>query len=337
MRIVQDLQQAKINVRARRDARTHLTIGVFDGVHLGHQKLINRLVETAHAAEQSAVLMTFKPHPVRVLHDAPPPPSLTTVEERAAYLAKLNLDLLVVLPFTPELARTPAPDFVEQLDRHLHLSALWGGPDLALGHRREGNVALLRRLGAARGFSVHIVQPTTWGGDLVSSSRIREALQKEGDIRQATGCLGRPYRLTGSVVHGRNLGRQIGIPTANISPPPQRLMPAGGVYACMAHTETLGVHPAVVNVGTRPTFTGKDESQDSLVAEAHLLNFDADLYGQTLALDFIDRLRDERPFSTLNALVAQIQADIRQAAQILKESGVGSVQVRRRSSLANRQ
>ncbi len=311
MRIVHDLHQAKINTRS------HLTIGVFDGVHLGHQKLINRLVETAHAEKHTAVVLTFNPHPVSVLHDAPPPPSLTTVEERARYLVELALDLLIVLPFTPALAHTSAPDFVKQLDRHLNLSALWGGPDLALGHRREGNVALLRRLGAARGFSVHIVQPTTWGGELVSSSRIRDALLS-GDIPQANGCLGRPYRLIGPVVHGHNMGRRIGIPTANISPPPQCLMPAGGVYACIAHTETQGAHPAVVNVGTRPTFTGKDKSPNSLTAEAHLLNFDADLYGQTLTLDFIARLRDERPFSTLNALVSQIQEDIQQARRILK-------------------
>ena len=150
----------------------------------------------------------------------------------------------------------------------------------------------------------------------MSSSRIRKALQS-GDVRQATGCLGRPYRLTGIVVHGRNLGRQIGTPTANISPPPRRLMPASGVYACLAHTEHLGTHPAVVNVGTRPTFADKDEQRLSLVVEAHLLNFDADLYGQTLALDFVDRLRDERPFSTLNTLVSQIQEDIQQAQRIL--------------------
>ncbi len=296
-------------------ARSYVTIGVFDGVHRGHQQLIASMVEAAHSTQDVAIVLTFDPHPAATL-GYEPPSLLTTVEERAELLADLGLDVLVILPFTSVTARTPATDFVEALIHYLHLTKLWGGPDFAIGHRREGNTSFLRRLGAERGFTVRIVEPLVWEGAMVSSSRVRAALQA-GDIAQATGCLGRPYRLAGTVVHGRGLGRSIGVPTANISPPSRRLIPASGVYVCLAHTEHLGTHPAVANIGTRPTFGGISDKQMQVV-EAHLLDFDADLYDQVLELDFIARLRDERTFSTVQALVAQIHSDIAQARVILK-------------------
>ena len=324
MRIVHDLAQAHSAARMTSQAegskshtegspqtsRSYVTIGVFDGVHRGHQQLITRMVETAHSTHNVAVAINFDPHPATVL-GYEHPPQLTTVEERAELLAALGLDVLAVLPFTPATARTPATAFVEGLLHHLHLAALWGGPDFSLGYQREGDVAFLRRLGAQRGFTVHIVEPLAWEGDLVSSSRVRAALHA-GDVPQATGCLGRPYRLAEVVVPGDGRGHSIGIPTANILPPAGRLIPAGGIYACWAHTEHLGTHPAVVNIGTRPTF-----GRDGLVIEAHLLDFHGDLYGQVLALDFIARLRDERAFPTPDALVEQIRHDIAQARAIL--------------------
>ena len=325
MRIVHDLAEAhsaaQLSLRADSSVKSHsegppqalrsyVTIGVFDGVHRGHQQLIARMVETAHSTHNVAVAISFDPHPATVL-GYKRPLQLTTVEERAELLAALGLDVLAVLPFTQVTVRTPATAFVERLMHHLHLAALWGGPDFSFGFRREGDVPFLRRLGAERGFTVHIVEPLVWEGDLVSSSRVRVAL-KEGDIPQATGCLGRPYRLAEIVVPGDGRGHNIGIPTANISPPPGRLIPAGGIYACWAHTENLGTHPAVVNIGTRPTF-----GRDGLVIEAHLMDFYGDLYGQVLALDFIARLRDERAFPTSEALVEQIRQDIAQARAIL--------------------
>lgn len=229
-------------------------------------------------------------------------------------LTALGLDVLVVLPFTQALAHTSAADFVGALLRHLHMTELWGGPDFALGHRREGNVPFLQRLGTERGFAVRAVEPLMWQGAPVSSSRVRDAL-RAGDIAQATGCLGRPYRLPGTVVHGDGRGRRIGVPTANLSPPPERLIPADGIYACLAHTERLGTHPAAVNVGACPTFSGHD-----VTVEAHLIDFGANLYGQTLALDFIARLRDEVAFPDVDALMAQMQKDIAQARDILDDS-----------------
>lgn len=323
MRIVRDLAQAhpaaqpgtpsEPDTASQGIARSHVTVGTFDGIHRGHQQLIGGMAEAAHATGDIAVAITFDPHPANTL-GYQPPPLLTTVEERAELMAALGLDVLAVLPFTEAMSRTPATDFVEALVRHLRLIQLWGGPDFALGYQREGDVPFLRRLGADCGFTVHIVEPLTWEGNLVSSSRVRAALEA-GNISEATGCLGRPFRLTGRVVHGRGLGHSIGVPTANMSPSPGRLIPAGGVYACMAHTEHHGTHPAVTNVGTRPTF-----GRNKLVVETHALDFDGELYGQRLMLDFIARLRDERPFSTPNALVKQIHNDIAQARDILGDT-----------------
>jgi riboflavin kinase/FMN adenylyltransferase len=306
---------AKVLAQAHPAARSYVTIGVFDGVHRGHQQLITRMVEAAHSTHNVAVAINFDPHPATVL-GYEPPPLLTTVEERAELLAALGLDVLVVLPFTLTTAHTAATAFVEEMIRDLHLAELWGGPDFALGYEREGDVPFLRRLGAERGFAVRVVEPLVWEGGVVSSSRVRAAL-RAGDIPQATGCLGRPYRLADIVVRGDGRGHDIGVPTANISPPPGRLIPSGGIYACLAHTEHLGTHSAVVNIGTRPTF-----GKNGLVIEAHLLDFHGDLYGQVLALDFIARLRDERAFPTPNALVEQIHEDIAQARGILGGSRV---------------
>jgi len=305
MHIIHGLNQIHLT------SRSYVTIGVFDGVHRGHQQLIGDMARAAHAAESVAVVITFDPHPSAALgYD--PPLLLTTVEERVDLLAALGLDLLVVLPFTPEMARTPAADFAEPLIQHLRLAELWGGPDFAFGHRREGDVPFLRRLGAERGFGVRVVEPLAWEGDLVSSSRVRAALET-GDLPQATGCLGRPYRLAGNVVRGRGEGRKIGTPTANLAFLPARLIPTGGVYACRARTARQGAYPAVVNVETRPTCEGS-----GLVIKAHLLDFDRNLYGQPLALDFVAHLRDEIAFPSIEALAAQIREDIAQARAIIK-------------------
>jgi len=304
MRIIHDLTQAHLT------SPSFVTIGVFDGIHRGHQQLIGGMARAAHAAGNLAAVLAFDPHPAAAL-GYQPPPLMTAVEERAELLAPLGLDLLVMFPFTPATVRTSAADFVAPLTQHLRLAELWGGPDFAFGYRREGDVQFLRQLGAEQGFSVRVVEPLVWEGELVSSSRVRTALQT-GDLPQATGCLGRPYRLAGVVVRGRGEGTKIGVPTANLSLPSERLIPGGGVYACLAYGAQLEAHPAVVNVGVRPTFGGGE-----LAVEAHLLDFDGDLYGQTLALDFVARLRDETAFPTVEALAAQIQEDIARARAVM--------------------
>ena len=321
MHIVRDLAQAGlISSLSERSKRGYVTIGAFDGVHRGHRRLIAGMVEKARSADGVAIVLTFDPHPAAVLgRELEPPPLLTTIEERAELLSVLGVDVLVVAPFTLETARTAATDFVAALERHLRLAELWVGPNFALGHRREGDVSFLQRLGKQSGLAVRIVEPLVWEDGLVSSSRVRAALQA-GDVRQATGCLGRPYRLTGVVIHGDGRGHSIGMPTANIAPPPERLVPAGGIYACLAHAERLGACSAVVNVGTRPTFA-RTSGNGALAVEAHLLDIEADLYGQTLELDFVARLRDERAFPSADALVTQIHKDIAQARAVLGDAG----------------
>lgn len=296
--------------------QSYVTIGVFDGLHLGHQRIIRGLVKEAHARKQEAVAITFDPHPVAVLTDRRPL-LLTTVGERLELMAKLELDTVVVFPFTEEIVQTTADSFVDDLMRHLNLAEIRVGPDFTLGHGQQGDVSYLKQLGTQLGFQVRVIEPVRWQGDIVHSSRIRQALQR-GDLDEANGCLGRPYQLSGVVVRGRGRGRDIGVPTANIDPPPKRLIPSGGVYACRAETERWGTYAAAVNVGIRPTFATQSNAQ-GLTVEAHLLDFDRDLYDQVLTIDFIARLRDERPYPTLNALVAQLREDIAQTRALLDE------------------
>mgnify|MGYP001048112167 CR=1 FL=1 len=315
MRVVHRLTAIHPRQRAS-DVQSYVTIGVFDGLHLGHQRIIRGLVEEAHAHGQQAIAITFDPHPVAVLTDRVPL-LLTTVGERLDLMALLGLDTVVVFPFTEEIVQTTADDFIDDLMHHLNLAEIRVGPDFTLGHGQQGDVSYLREVGAQLGFGVRVIEPVSWQGEIVHSSRIRQALQR-GNIEEANGCLGRPYQLSGVVVRGRGLGKDIGVPTANIDPPPNRLIPSSGVYACQAQTERWGSYAAAVNVGTRPTFTAQCDAQ-GLTVEAHLLDFDQNLYDQVLTLDFIARLRDERPYPTLNALVAQLREDIAQTRRLLDE------------------
>jgi riboflavin kinase/FMN adenylyltransferase len=308
MRVVHRLKEV------RPVSRSFVTVGVFDGVHRGHQRILQGLTEGAHATGQTAVAVTFDPHPAAVLSGRSPL-LLTTVGERIDIMATFGLDALVIFPFTEQVVRTPAASFVEELIRHLHMAELWVGPDFTLGHKQEGDISYLQQLGSERGFEVRVTEPVVWQRKIVRSSRVRQALQR-GDVGEANGCLGRPYQLSGVVVHGRGLGRDMGVPTANISPPPNRLIPASGVYACWAQTERWGRYAAAANIGTRPTFASQSSAQ-GLTVEAHLLDFDRNLCDQVLALDFVARLRDERAYPTLNALVGQLRHDIAQTRALL--------------------
>jgi len=304
MRIIHALDEANSA------ATSHVTIGSFDGIHRGHQHLIGSMVESAHRAGRSAVAITFDPHPGALLGRRPVA-TLSTIEERAALLAELRLDMLAVLRFTSTLAGTSAAHFIDELRCHLGMAELWAGPDFALGHRRKGDISYLQQLGAQEGFAVRVVQPLRWRGQVVSSTRIRSALTA-GDIEEANGCLGRPYTLSGKVVKGRGLGHKLGVPTANLETPQGRLIPANGIYACFSDTEREKGWPSVVNIGVRPTVDAND-----LTVETHLLDFGRDLYGEVLRLHFVARLRDEEKFPHLDALVTQMKRDIAQARQIL--------------------
>lgn len=293
-----------------------LTIGSFDGVHRGHQRLIGAMARQAHATGRAAVVITFYPHPSVFLHGRRPSFYLTTPDEKAAHLAALGVDAVVTHPFNAEVANIRAADFVTRLIKYARMTELWCGSDFALGHNREGTVEFLRAEGERRGFTVTLASPELADGEIVSSTRIRQAL-RDGAVEQAARYLGRPFRLTGQVVEGAKRGRTIGIPTANLSVSDEHAIPATGVYACRAYpagTQPSAAQPAVTNIGYRPTF----ESQSpALTVEAHLLDFSDNLYGRPLTLEFIARLRPEMKFSGIDALLAQIKHDIAEARHLL--------------------
>jgi riboflavin kinase/FMN adenylyltransferase len=289
-----------------------LTIGSFDGVHLGHQEIVRRLIAGAHAEGAQASVLTFYPHPAVVLAKRRQAQLLTGVEQKAALLSDLGVDLVITHPFDEEVASHSARQFLVYLRGHIGFRELWVGHDFAMGRDRDGNLDALQKLGAEMGFRVQAITPVELDGIVVSSSRIRQSLFT-GDVTEAARLLGRPFALKGEVVRGEGRGKTLGIPTANLAVPAERAVPGTGVYVCQAK---LGekVWGAVTNIGVRPTFG----SQDALpVIEAHILDFYADLYNQQVELIFLQRLRGEKQFSGPQALVEQIRADIAQARQYL--------------------
>lgn len=291
---------------------TWLTIGTFDGVHRGHQEIVRSLVSKAHADGSEAVVLTFYPHPAVVIGKRQNPSYLTTPEERAELLGALGVDVVVTFPFTPQVSKISAQEFINLLNSHLGMRHLTVGPDFALGHNRVGNYQYLSEAGGELGFNVSIFNPVEIDGQVVSSSRIRAAL-REGEIGEVNNLLGRPYFVKGQVVPGDGRGHTIGIPTANLSMWFERALPKSGVYVTWGifNGNTYG---SVTNIGSRPTFTSENER---LQVEAHLLDFNDQIYGLEVQLDFISHLRDEQRFSGVDTLINQIQQDILQARNIL--------------------
>lgn len=291
-----------------------VTVGNFDGVHRGHQALIATALEQARAAGGTAVALTFDPHPARVLDPARATSALMTVGQKAEVMAGLGLDAVAVVPFDAERAAQPADAFArEVLAEALVARTVVIGSSFRFGRGREGDAGLLDRLGGTLGFRVIAVPPVVHGGAPISSTRIRKQLEA-GHVEEAWALLGRPYFLDGAVVRGEGRGRQIGIPTANLDVVNETL-PARGVYAAwcgLLDGAATGRWPAVVNLGRRPTFGGKDAT-----VEAHLLDEERDLYGRRLRLEFAARLRDELPFAGPEALVEQIRRDIARARPLL--------------------
>ncbi len=292
-------------------SNTLLTIGSFDGVHIGHQKLIRDLIDQARRAGGKSVVLTFHPHPAEVLRGRSGPFYLTTPAEKAEYLAELGIDILVTHPFTKEISQTPARDFVRYLHAALGFRQLWVGHDFALGRGREGNAAYLKQLGDELGYRLHEIDPVMNDGQPVSSSQIRKYLLA-GDVTTAGRLLGRLYCVEGPVVHGDGRGKSIGIPTANLETSPEKLIPAAGVYACKAMVSGRA-WAAAVNIGTRPTFESSDVRSH---VEAHILDYSSDLYTQSIVLEFISRLRGEERFPSVADLIRQIHMDIEQTRLI---------------------
>ena len=288
-----------------------LTIGVFDGVHRGHQEIIRQLTAGAHANGAPAVVLTFSPHPAVVLNGIELK-WLTTPEERAEILANLGVDVIITHPFDKQTAALSSEEFMALVKQHLGLQKLIVGYDFALGRNRTGNLGRLTEIGREMSYDVLPVAAMQLDGQILSSTLIRQLIS-EGHVSAAAVKLGRNYALGGPVIRGDGRGRTIGIPTANIDVPLEKVIPANGVYACQAF---LGIekHKAVVNIGVRPTF---NSSEVAPRVEAYLLDYDADIYGQILTLQFVERLRGEQKFSGIDALVAQIKIDIAKANDIL--------------------
>lgn len=291
---------------------TWLTIGTFDGVHRGHQEILQKLAAGAHNVGAQAVILTFYPAPAIVLGKRKDPFYLTNPEERAALLGEFGADIVITFPFTPQVSATPAHEFVSLLKTHIGMTHLIVGPDFAMGHDRDGNIHNLIEYGKEFNYTLSTILPVETNAGIISSSRIRAALAA-GDLAQANLLLGRPYFVSGHVVPGDGRGQSIGIRTANLSLWMDRALPQSGVYVshAMVNGQTFG---AVTNVGIRPTFASKSTVPQ---VETHLLDFSENIYGQEIQVNFINRLRNEQRFPDVDALVNQIRRDISQAKEIL--------------------
>jgi riboflavin kinase/FMN adenylyltransferase len=281
-----------------------LAVGVFDGIHLGHQEVIRAAREHATQHHGTAVVVTFDPHPMQVLRPGSAPKLLCGPRHQQLILAHTGIDCLLACPFTAETAKTPAREFLQQLvNSSRPLGCISVGYTWSFGHRREGNIHLLMEMGQEHDFAVYGVPPLKIDGQVVSSTLIREAVSN-GDFARAATLLGRDYTVFGTVVEGQKLGRQLGFPTANVDVENEQLPPLG-VYAVEARVDTQWL-PGVANLGRRPTVAA--DADPSL--EVHLLDWSGDIYGKDMEVRFTRRLRSEMKFSSLDELKAQIARDI---------------------------
>ncbi len=293
--------------------RSVVTIGVFDGVHRGHQQIIGQAVSRARAAGLSSVVVTFDPHPSEVVRPGSHPAILTDQARKAEVIEQLGVDVLCVIPFTPEFSRLPPETFVHDvLVEHLHAALVVVGDNFRFGHKAAGDVPLLTALGHRFGFGVEGAQLVAAEDTVFSSTYIRACVDA-GDVAAAADALGRPHRLSGVVVRGDRRGRLLGYPTANLLTTPHAACPADGVYAgWLLRDKDTDRLPAAISIGTNPTFAGRERR-----VEAYVLDFDEDLYGERVALDFIARLREMRQYDDVDALVEQIKTDVSQTRQVL--------------------
>ena len=292
----------KLEELAAQDGPLHLALGVFDGVHLGHRAVIARAVEAARNQGGKAFVVTFDPHPIRVIAPEKAPASLlATLDEKAAVLKALGVDGLLVIHFDMAFAKMDAEEFVRKL-LAADVRTVAVGEDWRFGSKRSGDVAMLRRMGGELGFQLEAVPPVMWDGERISSTRIRQAI-RDGNFDAVEEMLGRPYELAGTVIEGRKLGRGLGFPTANLRLG-ERQTPRDGVWAVRVDGDREGV----VNLGTRPTVDGSER-----LLEVHLFDFSGDLYGKELRVSFGKFLRAERKFDSVDELRQQIGKDAEEA------------------------
>jgi riboflavin kinase/FMN adenylyltransferase len=295
---------------------TVLTLGVFDGLHLGHQRIMQTVVERAKATGAVATAITFDPHPRSVLHPESAPPLLQTLDQRLANFDVLGIEQAIVIPFDREFASQPAEQFLEAIihDR-LHAKEVYLGKGFAFGKGRGGNIDLLREMSSKLGFFADDVDEVQIRGHRISSSRIR-ALLAEGRVNLARRMLGRPYGVEGVIIRGNRRGHTIGFPTANLKPQ-NRVIPKYGVYATATLIDGTW-RKSITNIGVRPTF--EDTSEPSI--ETYIFDFDGDVYGDVLRVRFLHRIRDERKFSGIDELKLQIERDTRHAMNYFQHPGV---------------
>ena len=301
--------------------RTVVTIGMYDGVHRGHQKLIGAAVARAQAMRRPCLLLTFDPHPAEVVRPGSHPAILTSLDRKAELVAGLGVDAMCVLPFTAEFMRLPPETFTHTvLVEHLHAAQVVVGENFTYGHRAAGTVGTLTAEGRRFGFAVEgvpLAEDTSDSGDVTISSTYIRACVAAGDMESAARALGRPHRVDGVVVRGDRRGRELGYPTANVESPPFTAIPADGVYAGHLVTRepsgaTLGSAPAAVSVGTNPTFQGSRRT-----VEAFVLDWDGDLYGEHVGVEFTARLRPMAAFDGVEALLAAMARDVSDTRRVL--------------------
>ncbi len=293
-----------------------LAIGVFDGLHLGHQAILRVVVERARQLDGTAMLLTFHPHPQKVISSGDAPLLLQTREQKEELLDQIGIQIMLQLPFTRRLSLYSPQEFAERILYRNGFREIHVGSNFRFGHRRSGTFATLQELGERYGFEVRETGAVLHEGERVSSTQIRSLLMG-GDPEKAALLLGRPYQIRGTVVRGRRLGGQLGFPTANLAPQ-NELIPANGVYVTMAHVNGES-RPSVSNIGFRPTVDRRPPP--SATVETHILDFQEDLYGKPIALDFLARIRDEKKFSGLDALKTQIARDCETARAFFEPSG----------------
>lgn len=288
-----------------RDPASVVTVGTFDGVHEGHKSLISIVVDKARKQKARSVLITFDPHPREIIDPGFSIKLLTTLEERREILGELGVDLMVVIPFDRDFSLLSSEEFIKNIifDK-IGLSEFVIGYDHQFGRNREGTISTVTRLGKKLGFDLHIVKAHEVEKITVSSSTVRKALEEKGDVRLARQFLGRPYKIRGTVIHGEKRGKLLGFPTANIRiDNPKKITPQNGVYAVDLLIDKK-IYRGMMNIGVRPTFKEKERT-----LEVNIFDFDQDLYGEAIDILFLDRIRDEKKFSGMEELTAQLEND----------------------------
>jgi riboflavin kinase/FMN adenylyltransferase len=290
-----------------------LTIGNFDGVHRGHLALFEKVKQRAKFIGGRSAVMTFEPHPIKVMMPDNGPPLITPTQQKLKLIDNAGIEVILCVPFTKQFAEISAEDFVRKiLIEKIGIRELVVGYDYTFGHNREGNIRLLQKMGQELGFAVHVTEPVRMNDQLVSSTSIRKLVQ-EGDLSRAKEFLGRDYQICGTVVRGKNRGgRLLGFPTANLDPIDE-LTPNRGVYAVTVLIDDE-VREGVTNIGYNPTF-----GNGGLSVETHILDFSGDLVGKTIRVNFIQRLRDEKTYKNIDALADQIRKDVNQARELFKK------------------